>query len=54
MVSSKKYSDNPYLNNSLSPSEFFNERAKSDKMYPKEVGQPQPISFWEKNSRYYG
>lgn len=54
MSNYKKYKDNPYLNNSLSPSEFFGERKKFEKLYPKGNGQPEPIDFWTKKGRYYG
>ena len=50
----KKYKENPYLNNNLSPSEFFTERQKFEKLYPKGGGQPEPIDFTNKNYRYYG
>ena len=50
----KKYNENPFLNNALTPSEFFVERGKFEKLYPKEQGHPKPIDFWDEKSRYYG
>ncbi len=52
----KPYKQNPYLNNSLSPSEFFNERIRFAKLYPKPKPSkiPTPIDFWDKGSTYYG
>ena len=54
MARYKKYRENPFLTNDLSPREFFSERAKFEKLYPKDANQPEPIDFWKKKDRFYG
>lgn len=54
MVIKKPYKSNPYLNNNLTAKEFFNERQKFEKLFPKGYGFPQTINFWESKSLFYG